>query len=244
RGGFEAETVTNGIEAMAILAQPRFEVVVLDLLLPRVSGYDVLEWMQETNAALLPRVIILSATSPAIVLKHPIARRVFRVMQKPFDIENLLDVARACVSHGHEADPFVKVRMKSSQANADAGVLGVIAPQRDALNLVWSYGYEPEVITKYNPMALDAKLPMSRSVIEARPVWVHTRRELLDEFPVLEPTLLSRTRAVAAVPIVDGNAVSGSIGWSFVEEQAFDGTQQEILLSIAADCVPLSKTGG
>ncbi|HEX7192786.1 MAG TPA: response regulator, partial [Thermoanaerobaculia bacterium] len=59
RGGFDAETVTNGIEAMAILAQARFEVVVLDLLLPRVSGYDVLEWMLETNAALLPRVVIL-----------------------------------------------------------------------------------------------------------------------------------------------------------------------------------------
>ena len=241
RGGFEAETVANGIDAIAILAREHFSVIVLDLLLPRGSGYDVLEWLQNGYASVLPRVIILSATSPSIVRKHAVARSVFRIMQKPFDIEELLEAVRACATH-RDHGRFAAVRMKSSQANADAAVLAVVAPERDALHLVWSYGYEEEKMAKFNPLALSVKAPLSTAVLEARPVWLRSRRELADEYPLLEPALQPSTRAMAAVPIVDRGEVAGSIGWRFAEEQRFERDQQELLLSIAEECAPLSRT--
>jgi DNA-binding response OmpR family regulator len=244
RGGFEADTVANGVEAIATLAAQSFSTVVLDLLLPRSSGYDVLEWLQETNPALLARVIILSATSPMLVRKHAVARRVFRTMQKPFDIDELLEVIHACVTREESADPFVAVRMKSSQANADAAILGVVRREIEALNLVWSYGYDDEYVTKFNPLALSTKTPLSTAVVEARPVWISTRREIVEAYPALEPLILSRTRAAAAVPVLDHGVVAGSIGWRFTEEQPFDAEQQELLLSIAEDCAPLSRTTG
>ncbi len=232
RGGFEAESVTNGLDAIALLSRRPFAAVVLDLLLPRGSGYDVLEWLQNSYASLLPRVIILSATSPAIVRKHALSHRVYRIMQKPFDIMELVEVVRTCAG-----DPFVAVRMKSEEAKADAAVLGVVMRELEALHLIWSYGYEPELVTKCNPLPLTAKTPLGTAVVEARPVWVRSRRELTDAFPLLEAT--AQLRAVAAIPIIEGGSVAGSIAWRFTEEQPFDDGQQQFLLSIAADCLPL-----
>ncbi|HEY2092810.1 MAG TPA: response regulator [Thermoanaerobaculia bacterium] len=244
RGGFEADTVANGIDAIATLAARSFSTIVLDLLLPHGSGYDVLEWMQESNPALLSRVIILSATSPMLVRKHTVAHRVFRLMQKPFDIEELLEVIRACVDHDGAPDPFLGVRMKSSQANAEAAVLGVVRRDPAALHLVWSYGYEDAFVTQFNPLALSVKSPLGVAVLEARPVWIRSRGELVDQYPALQNSIHRRTHAAAAAPIVDHGVVTGSIGWRFNEEQAFDKEHQELLLSIAAECAALSRTTG
>lgn len=237
RAGFDAESVTNGLDAITLLSQRPFAAVVLDLLLPRGSGYDVLEWLQNTYASLLPRVIILSATSPVIVRKHAVSQRVYRIMQKPFDISELVEVVQACA-----ADPFVAVRLKSHEAKADAAVLGVLARESEALHLVWSYGYDDETVKKYDPWPLKVKAPLSTAVVEARPVWVRSRRELAEAFPQFETS--PHLNALAAVPIVDQGAVAGSIGWRFTEEQPFDDGQQQFLLSIAADCLPLPKTTG
>ncbi|HEY2325220.1 MAG TPA: response regulator [Thermoanaerobaculia bacterium] len=238
RGGFETESVTNGIDAISVIARRPFVAVVLDLLLPRSSGFDVLEWLQNGYSSILPRVIILSATSPAIVRKHAVSHRVFRIMQKPFDIEELLDVVNACASR--ERGPFLGVGERSYRAKADAAVVGLVAPEHDALQLVWSFGYDEATLTKYNPLPLSMKAPLSTAVVEARPVWVHSRRELAEAFPSVEAS--DELRAVAAVPIVDHGAVAGSIGWRFTEEQPFDDGQQQLLLSIAADCLPLPKS--
>jgi CheY-like chemotaxis protein len=244
RGGFETGTVANGIDAIATLAVESFSAIVLDLLLPHGSGYDVLEWLQETNPALLSRVVILSATSPILIRKHTVAHRVFRVMQKPFDIEELVEVIRACVDHDAAADPFLAVRMKSTRAKADAAVLGVVRRDPEALDLVWSYGYEDAFVTQFNPLALSVKSPLGVAFAEARPVWIRSRGELVDQYPALQSSMHSRTHAVAAAPIVDHGVVAGSIGWRFPEEQAFDKEQQDLLLSIAAECAPLSRTNG
>lgn len=91
-------------------------------------------------------------------------------------------------------------------------------------------------------MPLTMRTPLCTAVVEARPVWLRSRQELLSEFPVFDTA--AQLRAVAAVPIVDRGTVAGSIGWKFTEEQPFDDGQQAFLLSIAADCLPLPKTIG
>jgi CheY-like chemotaxis protein len=243
RGGFDVETAANGIEAIAVLSRQRFAAVILDLLLPRSSGYDVLEWLDGASPDVLGCVIILSASSPVIVKKHALAHRVYRVMQKPFDIEELLDTVTACVGQAHADDPFLPVRMKSARANADTAILGVVGGERDMVHLVWSFGYDDATIAAYNPVPLTDKLPLTTSIVEARPVWLRSLSEITREYPLLLARLKPSTRSLAAVPIRGGDqVVSASIGWSFVDEQTFEPQQQELLLSIAADCAEFSKT--
>lgn len=243
RGGFDVETATNGIEAIAVLSRQRFAAVILDLLLPRSSGYDVLEWLDGASPDVLGSVIILSASSPVIVKKHALAHRVYRVMQKPFDIEELLNTVSACVSQTNTDDPFLPVRMKSVRANATAGVLGVVGSERDQLHVVWSFGYDDATVASFHPVPLTERLPLTTSIVEARPVWMRSRSEITREYPLIVDKLKPRTRAIAAVPILgEDNIVSGSIGLTFDHEQTFGTGQQELLLSIAADCAEFSKT--
>ncbi len=40
--GFDVKNAYDGEEALAILAQEKFDVILLDLMMPKVDGYDVL----------------------------------------------------------------------------------------------------------------------------------------------------------------------------------------------------------
>lgn len=61
RSGFEVKTVSNGQEALEILAKEKFDLILLDLVMPKMDGFRFLEkissWKQK------PEVIVLSNLS-------------------------------------------------------------------------------------------------------------------------------------------------------------------------------------
>ena len=60
--GFAVFEVGDGKKAMGALAEQKFDLVVLDLMLPESSGYDVLEFMREKGMGAVP-VLMMSARS-------------------------------------------------------------------------------------------------------------------------------------------------------------------------------------
>ncbi|MBL8956700.1 MAG: response regulator [Myxococcaceae bacterium] len=63
---YQVAEASDGRKAMAALREQKFELIVLDLMLPESSGYDVLEFLrgeaQKANASLTP-VLMMSARS-------------------------------------------------------------------------------------------------------------------------------------------------------------------------------------
>jgi CheY-like chemotaxis protein len=47
--GYEAEIVNNGIKALEILKKEKFDLVLLDILMPEMSGREVLEKLREDS---------------------------------------------------------------------------------------------------------------------------------------------------------------------------------------------------
>lgn len=47
--GFEAETVNDGEEALQLMQSKKFDLILLDLIMPRVDGFGVLTKMKELN---------------------------------------------------------------------------------------------------------------------------------------------------------------------------------------------------
>ena len=84
---YDVVPVSNGVEAIAILDAP-FDAIILDLMMPSSSGYDVLEHLEKTNPALLERVIVVTAR--AAVLRQPLQVPVAALLLKPFDIVELM----------------------------------------------------------------------------------------------------------------------------------------------------------
>lgn len=95
RRGFQADSARNGLEAMERLAVCRYTLVVLDLMMPRMNGYEVLDHLATMADATRPLVLVLTA---GLQPKKFDTSYVVGMMQKPFDIELLLDTVAGCLA--------------------------------------------------------------------------------------------------------------------------------------------------
>ncbi len=90
--GYEVAVCGNGREALDYLRKHRPDVIVMDVMMPLLSGTQVLEQMAKSPELQGVPVILMSEISP--LESEPRRWRVF--LRKPFRLEQLLDaVSRA-----------------------------------------------------------------------------------------------------------------------------------------------------
>lgn len=95
RRGLAPETARNGIEALEKLASGRHELVILDLMMPQMSGYELLDELCSLHVSQRPLVLVLTAGPPMRPLDVPC---VVGTMQKPFDIDLVVDTVAGCLA--------------------------------------------------------------------------------------------------------------------------------------------------
>jgi CheY-like chemotaxis protein len=88
RQGYEVATATDGADAIVQLDQSRFDLLVLDLMMPRVDGIGVIAHLQ-SRGALTPPILVMTAAAPDILRRLP-HDRIAKVITKPFDLEELM----------------------------------------------------------------------------------------------------------------------------------------------------------
>jgi CheY-like chemotaxis protein len=96
QSGFAVETARDGQEAIERLKKGTFQVILLDLMMPRVNGYDVLQHIRTHHPDLLARTIVATAV-PERELQRDLTTPVFKVHMKPFDVPQLMADIRSCV---------------------------------------------------------------------------------------------------------------------------------------------------
>lgn len=99
--GYEADCVCDGEEAMEKLAASSYPVMVLDLMMPVMNGFDVLERLREQNPDQLRRTIIATGISERDLAKLD-PKSVFAVLRKPFDIHHLIATISACAAQDEQ----------------------------------------------------------------------------------------------------------------------------------------------
>lgn len=101
RARYDVDTASNGREALEKVAAAHYDVVVLDLMMPEVSGFEVLERLPPREPFFGKFVVIMSATSPEAMAKAA-SSKVFGTLRKPFDIAELVSKVDACIAaHEH-----------------------------------------------------------------------------------------------------------------------------------------------
>jgi len=93
--GISVDTASDGQEAIDSLDRDGYSVILLDLMMPRVDGYAVLDHMRAHQPELLPCTILATAVPERDVernLKDP----VYMVHSKPFDVRQLIADVRHC----------------------------------------------------------------------------------------------------------------------------------------------------
>jgi DNA-binding NtrC family response regulator len=92
RMGFEASVTSNGAQAIEMLKQRGFDVVILDLMMPAVSGQDVISFLGDQHRG--ERVVVCTAAGPRT--SAGIDMRVVKaIVRKPFDIDQLTSTVTA-----------------------------------------------------------------------------------------------------------------------------------------------------
>jgi DNA-binding response OmpR family regulator len=93
RAGYTVRIANDGNQALAALGAARPALLILDLILPGVSGFTILEHIYD-NQMLMPIVIITANPLYHDSLHHAGIRQ---VLIKPFHIEELLAALRAII---------------------------------------------------------------------------------------------------------------------------------------------------
>jgi DNA-binding response OmpR family regulator len=96
RVGFTVDVAPDGGAGIEKMKQDCYELVVLDLMMPDVDGYDVIEWLKSSRPKNLSRVIVMTAASEALQKDFP--EPICTLIPKPFDIETLTSAVRDCAS--------------------------------------------------------------------------------------------------------------------------------------------------
>jgi CheY-like chemotaxis protein len=97
RDGYTFSEAANGKEALEIMRQEHPSVVVLDLMMPILSGWDVLrERAAEPALQSIPVIIVSANRGPE--LATAMDKGICAFLPKPFDITVLSSLVRSCVT--------------------------------------------------------------------------------------------------------------------------------------------------
>jgi len=89
------DTAGGGGEALSKIELTLYDVIVLDLMMPEVSGVDVLRSLHARRPQ-VKCVVIMSAAS-SLEMGSSIHPSVFAALRKPFDNVDLINAVRGCI---------------------------------------------------------------------------------------------------------------------------------------------------
>jgi len=91
RRGDKVTSAVDGDAAIDCLKLHSFDLVVLDLMMPRTDGFGVLAYLSTLDGN-RPKIIVMTAAVPGLVDKVP-EDAVVGVLGKPFDLQALVALA-------------------------------------------------------------------------------------------------------------------------------------------------------
>ncbi|HEV7571000.1 MAG TPA: response regulator [Thermoanaerobaculia bacterium] len=97
REKLEVDSACDGLEAIESLKKNDYAVVLLDLMMPRLDGFGVIEWMKTNPPPMKPIIIVITAYADQR-FKEVDSELVSGVLRKPFDVTELGNLISACVN--------------------------------------------------------------------------------------------------------------------------------------------------
>lgn len=95
RAGFDVDTAKDGVEAFEMIERKAYAIAIIDLMMPRMCGYDLVQKISTLKAR--PAIIVATAMTNGDVAKID-DTLVRRVIKKPFDVkavaEALIETAK------------------------------------------------------------------------------------------------------------------------------------------------------
>ncbi|HEV2722510.1 MAG TPA: protein kinase [Thermoanaerobaculia bacterium] len=108
RQGIECDTASNGPEAIALLKQREYALMFLDIMMPRIDGWGVLDFLR-TRATRVPTLFIVTAFLDQTVSAAD-KEIVSGIIYKPADADELAALMRECARGTMRMGVLMKTR--------------------------------------------------------------------------------------------------------------------------------------
>ncbi|HEX7464224.1 MAG TPA: response regulator [Actinomycetota bacterium] len=93
--GYRTFAARNGRAALEEIREHRPQLMLLDIMMPAMDGWSVLEEMREIPAGDRPRVVVVSARSSLRDREKAVELGADAFVPKPFDVNDLLGVVHS-----------------------------------------------------------------------------------------------------------------------------------------------------
>src|SRR3954447_5863651 len=93
REPFEVHAAMNGAEALTLTRSSHYAVILLDLMMPTLSGVEFLEAFHEANPNSRTVVFVMTAFDD-VTVRHIAPNLVHGIVRKPFDVPQLVAMVR------------------------------------------------------------------------------------------------------------------------------------------------------
>jgi CheY-like chemotaxis protein len=97
--GHEVDTVNNGEDAMEKLGNEEYDVILLDIKLPGMSGIEIYEQLQKSSKSLTRKVIFITGDVMSVDTMVYIKSSQTPYITKPFEAARLLEEIDRIISH-------------------------------------------------------------------------------------------------------------------------------------------------
>lgn len=146
--GFQVSAVSGGEDAVEQLSKRKFDIALLDLMMPGMDGYEVMDFIKDQD--LETNVIVMTGHASTQSAVTSLRKGVYDFLDKPFDLEALSTVIKGAIGKKQARDEKKKAKEELVKAYGE-----MEAEIRDQT---------AELMRKHNQLDLEIK---NRSRIEA-----------------------------------------------------------------------------
>jgi signal transduction histidine kinase len=254
--------VTDAPEALEALRHGHYDCALLDFGLPRGDGLSILRAARAEGLD-TPVVMLTGQGDEAIAVELMKAGALDYLQKSSLTPERLrqsivqaVRIRRAELTAAAERQRLARLHAFMAQLattrtvpevaaavlseglhafDASRGVVAVLTPDRQALEVVGTKGYGAEFLESWRRLPLTLDLPLTNAVRERAPQLISDRRAFDLRYPRSPVERPADAEALAAMPLVVGR-VLGAIGLTYDRALEFDEVEQRELVAFARVC--------
>ncbi|BAY12001.1 response regulator [Calothrix sp. NIES-2098] len=163
-GNFEVVEAKDGLEGLNFILKEKFNLIMLDFLLPKMSGWEVFQQIQAQPELRKIPLVMMSGRKEEVTEKIPEPFEYFEFLGKPFDQKQLIGAIKSAMA-------------KSKQVRPEPVLVGAGVAASNAAVSTSNYG-NGTVTTSSTTSTSAVQAPVQTPVVEAAP---SAEIELLNE---------------------------------------------------------------
>jgi DNA-binding response OmpR family regulator len=121
-GNFQVIEAKDGLEGLKLIQQEKFSLIMLDFLLPKMSGWDVFQQIQAQPDLRKIPLVIMSGRKEEVTEKISEPFEYFEFLNKPFDQKQLINAIKAAMAKSKQP------RQDQTQVNPQAATKNGATP--------------------------------------------------------------------------------------------------------------------